>query len=358
MKTGKIISGMSLLCIHGIAVAQDAFDTLKITGYLETYYQFDFNKPIYNKQPAFFYSHNRHNEFNLNHGFIKASYSNRMVRGNLALAAGTYMNANYSAEPGGLKNIFEANTGIKLIKKKDIWLDAGIFASHIGFESAISKDCWNLTRSILAENSPYYEAGAKITYTFDNNKWIWSFLGLNGWQRITRINGNSRMSWGTQVLFKPSEKVVLNYSNFIGTDKPDSARLFRVFHNFYGIFNIKDKFGLTTGFDIGIEEKLPGTKDKNIWYSPVIILKYALNKWTFAGRLEYYHDKNGVIIATGTPHGFQTTGYSFNIDNSPRKNVLLRLEIRSLYSKDAIFEKESGVSTHTLFITSSIAISF
>ena len=31
--------------------------------------------------------------------------------GQIALAAGTYMNANYAAEPGVLKNIYEANAG-------------------------------------------------------------------------------------------------------------------------------------------------------------------------------------------------------------------------------------------------------
>ena len=94
-------------------------------------------------------------------------------------------------------------------------------------------------------------------------------------------------------------------------------------------------------------------------YSPVLILKYAFNnKWVIAGRLEHYNDENGVIIATGSPNGFQTTGYSINIDNSPAKNVLVRLEIRNLSSKDDIFSKPSGITGNTTFITSSIAVSF
>ena len=73
-------------------------------------------------------------------------------------------------------------------------ITAGIFTSHIGFESAVSKDCWTLTRSILADNSPYYESGARLTYTSNNNKWLISALALNGWQRIQRPAGNSLMS--------------------------------------------------------------------------------------------------------------------------------------------------------------------
>ncbi|MBK7561473.1 MAG: porin [Chitinophagaceae bacterium] len=354
----KILFGTALLMSTQL-MAQDSTGSLTISGYAEAYYQYDFNKPSDNNRPGFIYSHNRHNEFSLDLGYIKANYTAERVRANLALAAGTYMNANYSAEPGVLKNIFEANVGIKIGKKKNLWLDAGIFGSHIGFESAISKDCWNITRSILADNTPYFEAGAKITYTSDNGKWLLSGLALNGWQRITRVSGNSLMSWGTQIQFKPSDKVLLNYSTFIGTDKPDSARLSRLFHNIYGIINVTDKFGVTAGFDIGTEEKFPGSGAKNTWYSPVLILKYAFtNKWAIAGRLEHYNDKNGVIIATGSPNEFQTTGYSINIDNSPVKNVLVRLEVRNLSSKDDIFVKPSSRTNNNTFITSSIAVSF
>ncbi len=340
-------------------MAQDSTGSLTISGYAEAYYQYDFNKPGDNNRPGFIYSHNRHNEFNLNLGFIKANYTAARVRANMAIAAGTYMNANYSAEPGVLKNVLEANVGIKLSKKKNLWLDAGIMPSHIGFESAVSKDCWNLTRSMLADNSPYFEAGAKITYTSDNGKWLLSGMALNGWQRITRVNGNSLMSWGTQIQYKPSDKILLNYSTFIGTDKPDNARLSRLFHNVYGIFNVTDKFGVTAGFDIGSEEKTPSSDNKNTWYSPVLILKYAFSdKWTIAARGEYYSDENGVIISTSTPNGFKTTGFSLNIDHSPVKNVLVRIEARNFSSKDEIFVKPSGTTNNNTFITSSIAVSF
>lgn len=53
----------------------------------------------------------------------------------------------------------------------DNWLDAGIYPSHIGLESAVGKDNRTLTRSLAAENSPYYESGARITYVTPNNAW-------------------------------------------------------------------------------------------------------------------------------------------------------------------------------------------
>nr|WP_246249694.1 outer membrane beta-barrel protein [Pedobacter boryungensis] len=118
----------------GLAVTANAQETSKVkfSGYVETYYGFDFNKPANNNRPSFIYSHNRHNEVNLNLGFIKANYENEKVRANIALMAGTYSNANLAAEPGVLKNIFEANGGLKLTNAQNLWIDAGIFSSHIG----------------------------------------------------------------------------------------------------------------------------------------------------------------------------------------------------------------------------------
>jgi hypothetical protein len=162
-------------------------DAFTISGYLETYYTYDFANPENHTRPAFTYSHNRHNEINVNLGYIKAAFLTDKVRANLALAVGTYMNANYAAEPFVLKNIYEANGGFKISKKHDLWIDAGIFSSHIGFESAVGKDNWTVTRSLFADNSPYFETGAKISYTNSNGKWFMSGLILNGWQRIQRV---------------------------------------------------------------------------------------------------------------------------------------------------------------------------
>ena len=360
----KILTAAAMI-LSVSATAQDSSknNPLSFTGYVEAYYSYDFNKPTDNNKPAFIYSHNRHNEFNVNLAFIKASYSADRVRGNLAIAAGTYMNANYSSEPGVLKNIFEADAGYKVSKDKNLWFDIGIMPSHIGFESAVSKDCWTLTRSILADNTPYFESGAKLTYTTDSSKWLFSGMALNGWQRITRVNGNSLMSWGTQIQFKPNDKVLINYSTFFGTDKPDSARLWRYFHNFYGVFQFSNIVGLTLGFDIGQEQKSKNSSAKNTWFSPVAIVRITANdKWAFALRSEYYDDENGVIIPVaigpGTPDGFKTAGFSANIDYLPLKNVAIRLEGKTLHSKDKIFIKNNGTTNNNSSITFSTAISF
>lgn len=344
---------------HDSNILKQATNNLTISGYIEAYYGYDLSNPDNHTRPGFVYCFNRHNEVNINLGFIKAVYATDKVRANIALMTGTYANANLAAETGVLKNIFEANVGAKISKHKNLWVDAGVFASHIGFESAIGKDCWNLTRSILADNSPYYESGVKVSYTSDNEKWFVSGLVLNGWQRIQRVDGNNTPAFGHQLTYKPTSKITLNSSSFAGSDMPDSSRQMRYFHNLYGIFQLHEKFGIILGFDIGFQQKSKGSNTYNTWFSPVVQARYNLSsRSTVAARLEYYSDVNGVIISTGTPNGFQTYGYSLNLDYKIAENLVWRTEGKMFNSSDKIFILDNAPSNTNYVATTSLALSF
>ncbi len=133
----------------------------------------------------------------------------------------------------------------------------------------------------------------------------------------------------------------------------------RYYHNFYGIFHPTGKFAVTLGFDYCMEQKFKGSSEYNNLYSPVLIIKYQLtDKFAMAARGEFYNDKNGIIIATGTENGFQTSGFSLNLDYAPAGNVVCRIEGRTLNSKDKIFIKDGEAVNTNTFVTASLAISF
>jgi hypothetical protein len=349
------------------AHAQNGFPQLKgflspltISGYVEAYYGGDFNNPVGNTRPAFLYSFNKNNEAAVNLAFLRGSYATSMFRANLALALGTYMKANYALEPGFLGNFYEGNVGIKLSRERNLWLDAGVFPSHIGLESAVGKDNWTLTRSIEADNTPYYESGAKIGYTSTDEKWFVSALILNGWQHIKPVEGSSLPSFGTQVTYKPSPGITLNSSTFLGTDKPDSSRRMRYFHNFYGIFQLDDRLAATVNFDIGAEQAGKHEEAMNLWFSSMVALRYTPTTNTAVTlRGEYYDDRHGVIIASKTPNGFKTWGLSANFDYRLTGNLLWRIEARTLGSKDEIFILRDGTArSGNTFITTSVIAHF
>lgn len=337
---------------------------LSLTGYVEAYYVHDVTTPkTVQERPAFVYNHKRNREVALNLGLAKLAYTTARVRSNLAIQVGTYAQYNYATEQALVKNIYEANVGVKLSQTKSLWFDAGIFASHIGFESAISADCWTLTRSIMAENSPYYLAGAKLTYTTGK----WTLLGMvtNGWQHIQKIPGYSGLSFSSQLQYQPSSELTLNWSTFIGSDRADSLKQGRFFNNVYAIINPVGKFGLILGVDIGADRKpvirtgSPQRIDGGgyyIWFAPIVIARYKTSERSYvAGRIEYYDDKNAVLI--GIP-GFQTWGYSLNYDYALVANMLFRLEGKIYSSQTPIFEKTGGSTRTNASLTTCFTIRF
>lgn len=365
----RLLIGLFISCI---AYAQEPSDlaepapentpdrAFQFSGYLETYYIHDFNEPGNHRRPAFVYSHNVTDRPSVNLALLKAALTTERFRGNLALGSGTYMRANYAAEPHGLRNIYEANIGIKLSTENELWLDIGVMPSHIGFESAVGQDNWTLTRSMMADNSPYFETGAKLSYITQDKQWQLSGLLLTGWQRIQRPDGNTTPAIGHQLLYKPTDKLTINSSSFIGNDKSDAKRQMRYFHDFYVQWQLDEHWGLITALDIGAEQAAPGSERYHVWVSPTVVLRYAYSdRLQFAARLEHYHDKHGVIINTGTDDGFQTTGYSVNMDYRLNPRMVWRNELRKLTSRDAIFEKDSmrNVDNNLMAVTA-LTLSF
>ncbi len=354
----KFISiALSVFC--GGAFFSQEEPKLKISGYTEIFYSYDFNEPENHIRQNFLYTYNRHNELNLNLGLLKANYETENMRSNLALMTGTYVADNMSAEKDVFKFINEANIGFRISKTKNLWIDAGIMPSHIGWESAVGKDNLTLTRSLSAENSPYFETGAKISYTSESGKWLLSGLVLNGWQRIARVEGNKTLGFGHQLTYKPNEKTTFNSSSFIGNDKPNSDKRMRYFHNLYAINQWNDKFQTILGFDFSAEQKQKGSSDYNTWFSPNLLGKYQLNeKTSVAGRIEYFSDKNNVIISPQNNKGFQVFGISGNVDYLIHKNILWRTEARNFSSKEEIFLKNTDYQKQNFFVTTSISAWF
>lgn len=324
------------------------------SGYAEMYYQHNSNGPTTNNNSAFAYSHDQNKRPSINLAFIKGQINHTRFRSNLALAFGSYMRANYASERGINKHILEANIGFKPIKQVNLWVDIGVFPSHIGFESAVGKDCWTLTRSIAADNSPYFETGVKLMYTSPNEKWMVSTLLLTGWQSIAMVRGNTKPSFGHQIQFKPNKQLTINSSSFIGQPYANSTGVTRLFHNFYAIYQLNNQVGLIFGIDMGWQ-KSSITQVTQAWHTPVIMAQYAINQQLkMTVRSETYQDKDGVMIPTGTPNGFNVRGWSFNADYQMTKSILWRFEIKQLQSKDLIFSKQTNEGTKEINMVNTV----
>lgn len=339
-----------LLSFLGNAQEKDSLK-IKVSGFLETYYAYDFSNPTTETKLPFMYNYNRHNEFNVNNGLIRAQLQYGNAYASIAIHAGTYVDDNYASED--IKLLSEAYVGMYLNDNKKSSIEVGIMPSYIGFESATTATNLTLTRSILAENSPYFMTGVKYNYK-PNDKWSFSGLVTNGWQRINKPDKTVAPALGTQVVYKPSEKATLNWSTFIGKEFYGTELAMRYFSNLYWDNTWNSKWRTILGFDFGIQDS-SSLNDKHLfWMSPVLIAQYSINsKWQSAVRLEYYQDEDNVIIATSD--AFKTSGASLNFDYLPNSKVKLRTEARYFDSKEAIFFDNKS---NNFFVTTSLSFEF
>jgi hypothetical protein len=332
---------------------------LSYYGYVDAYYGYDFDHANGNNRQYFLYSHGRQNEFTINQGVLGLRYDDGRVRGALGLHAGTYVSANYAAEDPVLRHVYEAWAGFRPFQKA--WLDVGIFGSHIGFESAISKDNWTLTRSLMAENSPYYEAGARLTYEV-GPKLTLAGLVLNGWQNIRETNQAKAL--GTQIQWKPTGKILINSSTFYGNEQPqDSFIRRRYFHDFYITYSASARTSLALVFDVG-KQQSAGRRGYDTWHSGAVFVKRQLaGKLSATVRGEYYYAGRGVVVSsimpTPTAADFRVAGGSLNLDYAPTPRVLARLEGRYLNGINGVFGRADNVDNRSYGnVTGSVAFSF
>lgn len=351
---------LPLLCsfILSSTFAQDNSEqksSLNFSAFLDGYYGYDFNIPTEKKRLPFLFNHTRSNQFAINLALITGNYEIGRFRSNLGIQQGTYAEDNYSAEPKILRWINQANIGFALNKSKTVWLDAGIMPSHIGFENAISTENLTLSRSLIAENSPYFLTGGKIGWQ-TNPRLYFSFWVTKGWQVIQGIEGNSQPSIGTQVNFKSSEKLTLNWSTFIGNNFNDENRRMRYFSNHYAIWDPAGDWKFIAGIDLGWEQKMKNSRTLNFWTGGTIIVSYNINPNLITSfRGEFYSDPQGVIALNQNMEGLQTNGFSLNLDRKIGENLIFRIESRYLTSPKEQFLKESNPSSSNLFMLASVA---
>lgn len=350
----KSVTLLSLFFICNLFAQDKSELKLTFSGFLETYYSYDFNQPQSEGKLPFMYNYNRHNEFNVNIGLLRAKVEYENVYASIALHSGTYVDDNYANEE--IKYLNEAFVGLYLDKAKKNSIEIGILPSYIGFESATTATNLTLSRSILAENSPYFMTGVKYTFK-PSDKWNFTALVTNGWQRINKPQKDVAPSFGTQIIYKSTSSSTVNWSTFVGKEFFGTEFTMRYFSNLYYDKKWSDKWRTIAGFDFGLQDTSAKNDGYENWLSPVFIAQYSINtKWQTAFRAEYYQDKSNIIIDVDDQ--FETLGFSFNVDYLPNSKVKFRTEARYFDSIEKVFLKNEHLVNSNFFLSASLSFEF
>lgn len=321
---------------------------LKFGFFVDTYYSAILPHPPAKIDQQYITQVARDREFNINLAHIEAVHEGKRTRGRLALQFGTSVLANYQNEPDATaakysnrlstQNIQEAYVGILLFK--GLWLDTGIFFSNIGFEDWISINNYNYTRALNAEFTPYYSAGAKLTYEL-SKRLRFQLHALNGWQAITPPNQD--LGFGGRINFLLLPNLRLMHNSYVGNVAPASQpSQLRLYSNFILDYQAFQKWHFAYVMGNGAQ-KNPSIDSYRHWSTYVFYIRYFIaDAWRTALRFETFLDRQQVMVPTGTSNGFMVFAATINLDYEPEEHFLLRAEFRQFLSKDSIYVYSGG----------------
>jgi len=347
---------MAILLLMQVAPAATAADTtVRVTfgGFVDTYYAWDFGEPptrdrsfaggaLFTTQPA------RHNEFNVNLVFVEAKVEGDRVRGRVAAQFGTSVVSNYSGEPAtgvvsgpsASRYLQEAYAGWRA--GRTVWIDGGIFYSHMGMEGWVSRDNLTYTRSLVAEYSPYYQSGVRATWTA-TPKLVTQLDVVNGWQNISESNAGKGA--GVRLDYSPSPNATLSYYNFFSAESGTRLRTF----NGVGARVSSGRVTISGEVDAGSQRGAASDGDTAIWYGFAVVAKAQLSsRVAVAGRVERFRDDDQVVVSTGaradgtTNPALRSNGASLGVDVAPAPRLLWRTEIRGFGNHSAVFPDASS----------------
>lgn len=315
--------------------------------FLDTYYLHDFNDPPSRKR-AYTTQGYYDDEPAVNLGYVDTKYSGDNWHGRLALQGGSSVKSNYAGEPQEFwQYVQEAYSGYKFTDK--LWIDGGIYFSHLGPEGWISRDNWAYTRSLISEYSPYYQAGMRATYQVSDKVSAQLHL-INGWQNIS---DNRDPAVGMQLSYQLSSMHTFTFNNFIGNEHG-----VRLFNDFIYKYEPTDRLGFLAAFDVGSQER-SGEQSTAWWYGFSIMSRYKLDSVvSLAARIEQYRDPHQVILASQTANSFAALGFSAGINIELLPKLVWRTEYKVLLDNDQVFPKEDGFSDSNSFIVTSLTYSY
>jgi len=298
-----------------------AEEPVSFSGFVDTVYLWNANRPANHENfvPGTGTTGKRANELSLNLAQVqwsRAVSAQQPVGFTLSLVAGEGTEVVHAGEPDGgdeLRHIYQASLAYRL--RNGVVLEAGVYPSHIGMEGFYSKDNWSYTRSWLGELSPYYQAGLKASYAF-NQRWSGQIHLLNGWQIVHDDNAGKAL--GTQLAYA-SGPLSASFNTYVDAE--------RIFGDVVVLYRVRPRVQLGASIDVG-------SQDHAHWRGAGAYGRIAIDdRHAVAARVEEFRDPDNGISGTAQTLREATLTYELR----PRQHLILKLETRYDRSTAPVF---------------------
>ena len=331
------------------------FRRVEISGFVDGYYGYNFNKPPDRKAGPERTFDVRHDGFSLNLAEFAAEKkptADSRAGFRLDLDYGPTAEIVKAAEPGGtqiFRNIGQAYVSYLAPVGKGLQFDFGEFVTLAGAEVIKTKDDWNYSRSLLFTLAiPFYHMGTRATYSFNDRFTVAGYV-FNGWNNI--VDNNTRKSVAGQVAVKPFNALTVT-ENYIGGAEQVDTKDWRHLSDTVATYSLTSKLSLLGNYDIGVD-KQSGARVK--WQGFAGAARFQPNSWfAISPRAEYYNDRDGFTSGQAQKiKEFTLTGEAKSKDG-----FVMRVEYRRDWSDIPFWLKNGRSIDHQNTFTIGVLYSF
>ncbi len=326
--------------------------TLKLGGYVEIPYQWNFNQPS-NFITNYRGFDNRHNMLTVENAVLDALGTSGPVSAHLVLQFGHAPETYYLAEPVSMGTAASGTTGPSVWKflqqanlayvaplGRGLTFDTGLFLSPIGPEGLAIKDQWNWSRSDLFFGLPFYHAGVRATYPL-TERLSASLQLYNGWNSV--VDNNPELSPAVQVTYNVADHLTVNALYFGGVERNVGApegRPWRHLFDGYVMIAPLPWLSLLAHADAGFEPNHFGTSG---WAAGALYFRVHPADWCYlAARGDYFREfVASNELGSAAPIFWAGSRWiasgTVTADFRPHDNLSVRLELRHDQAEKELF---------------------
>ena len=324
-----------------------AAPTFKASGYVEAFYQLNFNWPS-NLTTAWRGFDDRSNSFTISNVALDVTGGLGPVSARIALQVG-HAPASYSlaeptypaqagvgpSDPALWRIVQQAYASYQIPVGRGLLAEAGIFLSPIGIENLPVNTQWNWSRSDLFFALPYYHAGVRFTYPF-SDRLSGTLYVVNGWNDI--VNRNRYPSFAGVANYTVTDRIALQLLYFGGVERPTGAPEGQPWRHLFdgtATWNVTPWLVLAAQADAGFEDNDLGTSS---WTDAAAYLRVQAHpKLFFAARADRIHEHAPAGAAWLFFPADDVASETVTAEYRPADGYSLRLEYRHDHATAPIY---------------------
>ncbi|MCU0333794.1 MAG: porin [Chitinophagaceae bacterium] len=266
---------------------------LKITGFADVYYRYDFGKTAGNNKTSFT---NAHNSFELGMASIKLEKSFGKVGVVADLGFGKRAKEFAYNDDGitqAVKQLY-----VTYAASDKLTFTAGSWATHVGYELVDAPLNRNYSMSYMFSYGPFTHTGIKADYKFGSSGIM---LGISNPTDYRTTSVSPKYIIGQFSTATADGKLKL-FANYVGGRSSDTTKM-----NQYDLvltYGVSDKFSLGYNGTIArYKQKENGkySEAKNWWGSALYFNFDPTEKLGFTLRSEYFEDNDKINVFGGVP---------------------------------------------------------